>query len=233
MLLSSTTFDVLKNFATINGNLYISGGDEIKTVNDSQTVFAEAKIPDVIPVEVGIYDLTEFLSICSLVGDPTTVDFEFTDKYVLLKGGNAKVKYWYASKNVLKFPEKNINMPEPLAEFEVSAEPFSRVRRAAGVFGHPAISVYHDSSDGLVMGKAYDPDISTSNVFEEQFEVVPDDVPVFDYIFSVVNLKYLSESSGYDVSLAAKGKSKIAKFVSKTQPISYYIAVDQRSTVQE
>ena len=231
MKLSDNTYNVLKNFAQINGNILIDAGTALKSVNESQTIFAEAVVQDSFPVEVGIYDLPEFLNICGLVGEPASVEFDFQPNHVLVSNGKTKVKYWYAAKKVLKYPEKNINMPEPIVQFDISDSVFAKVRRAAGVFGHPALSFY--SQDGNIFAKVYDPQSSSSNVLEEEIGEVPDGSPTFDFVFAISNLKTLPESSGFNVAFASKGKSKIARFSSSTQPIKYYIAVESISSVEE
>ena len=73
MQLSSDTLNVLKNFATINPNVVIKPGQQLKTISEAKTILANAQIVEDFPVEFGIYDLNEFLSVYNLIDDPTLV----------------------------------------------------------------------------------------------------------------------------------------------------------------
>lgn len=83
MNLSNDTLNVLKNFATINPNLVFKPGQKLKTISESKTILATAEIVEDFPKEFGVYDLNEFLSVLSLIDNPT---LEFEDKQYWYKG---------------------------------------------------------------------------------------------------------------------------------------------------
>lgn len=231
MKLTNETVEVLKNFSTINSNILIRPGTEIKTANTSKTVFAIATVPDDFPTEIGIYDLGEFLSIVNLLGGAENTDFEFDEKSMTLtsESNRSRVKYWYASENVLDYPQKKINMPSPQVTFEMNGSVLSQIKRAASTFGHSTLSMYNDGGN-TILGKVYDPQYSTHNTFEMDICEFENNPGVdFDFIFNIQNLKYLSfgVDDFFDVNLAAKGKGRIAEFSAKN--ISYYVAVDASS----
>ena len=85
MIISNDTLNVLKNFATINPNLVFKPGQELKTIAESKTIMASAKIVEDFPQEFGVYDLNEFLSVYSLIDNPTV---EFEDKAMVISSGN-------------------------------------------------------------------------------------------------------------------------------------------------
>lgn len=63
MQVSNETIEVLKNFAGINPNIVISPGQKLKTISEAKNIMAEADITEDFPLEFGIYDLHEFLSV--------------------------------------------------------------------------------------------------------------------------------------------------------------------------
>ena len=81
MIISDDTLNVLKNFASINPNLVIKPGQKLKTISEAKTIMASADIVEDFPLEFGVYDLNEFLSVYSLIEAPM-LDFE--DKSVLI-----------------------------------------------------------------------------------------------------------------------------------------------------
>ena len=80
MNLSEDTLHFLKNFASINPNIVVESGHTIKTIAESKTVLAAAQVEEEFPVDFGIYDLNEFLSVLSLVDNP---NLKFENKTIL------------------------------------------------------------------------------------------------------------------------------------------------------
>ena len=74
MKLSGETVDVLKNFSNINQNILIKEGTQLRTMSTMKNILAEAPIKEVFPREFGIYDLTEFLGVLTLVNDAKMKD---------------------------------------------------------------------------------------------------------------------------------------------------------------
>ena len=70
MKLSTNTVQVLKNFASINQNLVIKEGNEIKTMSAMKNIVAKATVEETFPKQVAIYDLNEFLGCLSLFKNP-------------------------------------------------------------------------------------------------------------------------------------------------------------------
>ncbi len=111
MELSEKTLTVLRNYATINPNVVINEGDEIKTISEAKNVLSSAKLDVQFPKTFGIYDLSEFLSVLSLVNSPRLT---FEDNYVLVgdSSGRTRIKYFYSDIDILTVPSKDIVMPE-------------------------------------------------------------------------------------------------------------------------
>ena len=145
MKLSNDTLTVLKNFASINKNIMLKKGKTLKTISGGKNVIAEATISEEIPADFGVYDLNEFLSILSLHKDDAVLDFD--DDTILISGqkGRSKTKYRFCAPGlILAAPEKPVAMPDAEISFELSAEDFDWVMRAASVLSSPNIVVESD-----------------------------------------------------------------------------------------
>ena len=109
MKFSERTLTILKSFATINKSILMKEGNVLKTVTPEKTLVASATIPDMIPAQACVYDLSRFLSILGLYQDP---DVEFHDKYFTIQDGKRKTKYVYADISMIHAaPEKDIQLP--------------------------------------------------------------------------------------------------------------------------
>ena len=234
MKLTTQTFGILKNFANINGNIFVSAGNRLRSINESESVYATGTISDSFPESFGIYDLNELLQMVQIMGELDSTEFDFSDKNVTIKNGSQQVKYWYAEKKVLKYVEKDIKMPEGFCEFTLPTDLLSKVIRVAGTLGHPLVSFYNsESGSTTVKAKVYDPNISTGTVFDitvGELEGLDDsDYSKFEYIFTVQNLKYLTEeTSDYSVTFAPK----ITRFSCNDLPIEYYVSISSTSTLE-
>ncbi len=93
MKFSNETLTVLKSFTAINKSILMKEGNILKTITPEKTLIAIADIPDEIPSDACVYDLSRFLSILSLYNDP---DVEFFDKYFIISEGKRRTKYVYA-----------------------------------------------------------------------------------------------------------------------------------------
>ena len=81
MELKESTLSILKNFASINPNIVIAEGNTLKTITEAKNVLATATVEESFPKTVGIYDLSEFLGVLSLVDVPK---LEFNDDFAIV-----------------------------------------------------------------------------------------------------------------------------------------------------
>src|SRR5210317_1020094 len=117
MKISDNTFDVLKNFSSINQSLAFKTGNVIRTVSEQKTILAQAKVEESFPVDFAIYELNQFLGLSSLFED---ADFDFGQSQVTLKEGSAKANYTYADPSMITTPpEKNIELPSVDVSFDM------------------------------------------------------------------------------------------------------------------
>jgi hypothetical protein len=222
MKLSNDTLNVLKNFASINQGILFKKGKTIRTVSSGKNIMAEATVGEEIPTEFGVYDLNNFLSVITLHKEEPTIDFE--DNNVLISGlqGRSKIKYRFCKPNMIVTPpEKPIAMPDPEISFELTAEDFEWILRAANVLSSPHIAIESDGDKIF----ATTLDIINNSAHTDSVEIADGNGDKYRMIFKTENFKMLS--GGYDVKISSKG---ISNFKHKTLAIQYWIATETGST---
>ena len=128
MNISNDTIKVLKNFATINPNIVVKPGQRLSTIADAKNILASANIVEDFPQEFGIYDLNEFLSVYGLIDDAT---LEFKDNSVSIDNATSNINYYFSEPEILTSPEKEITMPDPEFQIDLSLETLNQLRKAS------------------------------------------------------------------------------------------------------
>ena len=216
MKFSNETLSVLKSFTAINKSILMKPGNVLKTITPEKTLIAIAEIPDEIPSEACVYDLSRFLSILSLYKDP---DVEFGDKYFIISEGKRRTKYVYADISMIHTPpEKDINIPSEDVVVDVTESDLSSVLKAAGVLQFTEIAFVGES------GKCYLKAIDSANDNADDFGVeIGETDDEFKVIIKTDNLKLMPMD--YKVTICSKGISEF-----KGDNVTYFVAIDSKST---
>ena len=224
MELTEKTLTVLKNYATINPNVVINNGNVIKTISEAKNVLSSAEVDVEFPRQVGIYDLSEFLSVLSLVDSPR-LTFEDNNFLISDGSGRTRIKYFYSDIDMLTFPNKDIVMPGCEVSFSLDRETLTRVKRAASVLGHTemSLSVVND----VLQLSVIDQNDKTSNVFSIDVDGEYKD-PNFNFVFNIANLKMVDDDYRVDIS-----SKLISHFVNEISGIQYWVALEKTSTYGE
>jgi hypothetical protein len=217
MKLSKETLSILKNYSSINQNLLFSPGNILKTITTQNTLLSTATVPDEFPIEFGIYDLSEFLSVLSLFQNP---ELEFSEKYVKIFESNNSIKYYAADSSVLVVPKKDINFPDAEIELLLTADNLSLINKTASVLKSADVSFV--GQDGKVIVVVADKKNDTSNSFEL---VLGDTELEFKVNIKVDMLKFIPGE--YQVSISSK---RVSKFSSTGSDLVYYVGIEADST---
>jgi len=222
MELSDNTVAILKNYASINPNIVVFEGNNLKTISVAKNVVSSTKIDNEFPKTFGIYDLDEFLRVLGLVDQPR---LKFEEDYVLVadSAGRSRIKYFYAEREVLTTPTKEIIFPDPEVSFTMDSTTINRVRRAASALGHKEVSIT-SSGPNLISISVIDSSDKTSNVFSIDVDGSFSDKN-FDFRVDIENLKMID--GDYTVELSSK---QISHFVNKELPLEYWVALKPTST---
>jgi len=220
MKLSNETIDVLKNFSTINQNILVKEGTQLRTMSTMKNILAEASVTEVFPRDFGIYDLNEFLGVLTLVKD-AELKFD-NDSYLTVNGGRTKIKYFYSDPSILATPPETFNAPECDISFEVSKEILSNVLKSAAVIQLPDV-VFHSTGTNTYM-TVTDLKNTTSNEFTKELEGA-ENQGEFKFHYKVDNLKMIPGE--YDVSVSTE--ALVSNWKNSHKDISYWIALEQPS----
>jgi hypothetical protein len=216
MKFSTETLAVLKSFTAINKSILLKPGKVLKTITPEKTLIAIAEVPDEIPSEACIYDLSRFLSILSLYND---ANVEFEDKYFIISEGKRRTKYVYADVSMIHTPpEKDITIPSEDVVVNVSQSDLSSVLKAAGVLQFSEVAFVGEG------GKCYLKAIDSSNPGADDYGVeIGETEDTFKVIIKTDNLKLMPLD--YQVTLCSRGISEF-----KGKGVTYYVAIDSKST---
>ena len=225
MKVSSETINILKNFSGINSNLVFKPGKELKTISEAKTIMATASILEDFPVQFGVYDLNEFLSLYNLMDNP---DIDFSEKYLTMSDGSQKIKYYYSEIDILTQPSKDINMPKCEVVLNLSSENLDKIRKAAAVLGHSELAFSCNSGksprdSGEVIASVFNEKDATANTFD--IKLVTTSTETFNYVFSISNLKMLQ--GDYKLSISSK---LISNWRNADNPLDYFIALEKSSS---
>ena len=222
MKLSKETLNVLKNFATINSNILISSGNEIRTVSPMKNIMANATISEEFDCKFGIWDLPKLLGTISLFSDPT---FFFEDNYLNIESSGSSVKYYYSDPRLLTTTDKTVKMPTPVVSFELTNSTFNEIMKASAVLQLSDLLL--QNNNGNIELVAVDKTDITSNNYSV---IVGDDTGSSDYsfYFKAENLKILP--GDYSVIISDKG---VSQFTNNDIELDYWIALESDSTYTE
>jgi hypothetical protein len=215
MQLSPETIQVLKNFSTINQSVLIEEGNRLRTVSVMKNILAEAQIVEEFPVQVPIYDLSQFLNSLSLVDG---ANLEFGESSVMISNGSTSIEYRYSDPSVITSPpNKTITLPSEDVYFTLYGDVLQRIIKASSVLQLPDLALV--GSGGVLSLELHDKkQSSSSNRFRVEVGSVEDDV---NLQFRIENLKVLP--GDYDVIVSNK---LISRWSHHSIPVSYWIALE-------
>ena len=221
MKLSDKTLSLLKNFSGINQSILFKEGDKLRTISVMKNILAEATITEIFPKDFGIYDLNQFLNGLNLHQTPE-LDFE-NDKYVMIREGKSRSKYFFADPSVIVTPpDKEIVLPSEDVCFVLNTQQLDKLLKAAAIYQLPDLSAVGEA--GVVKLVVRDKKNDTSNDFSI---VVGETDSIFTFNFKVENIKILPGS--YEVVISQK---LLSQFTSTDRDLKYYIAMEPDSTFE-
>jgi hypothetical protein len=222
MKLNNVTLGILKNFASINPNIWIDQGNILQTMDPSKSIFAKALITDSFPQSFGIYDLNNFLAILSIHKEETDLDFD--EHNILIQGlkGRSCVKYRFAQKDVLVVPTKSLKMPSTEIGFSLEENDLVWVLTTAKVLQSPHIAVRSDGERMFLVVF----DAKNDAAHQEILEIGSAIGVKYNMIFSADKLNKIVSGS-YQVQMSSQG---IAYFKHQNSDLEYWVLMESIST---
>lgn len=225
MKLSPETLAILKNFASINESILFREGNKIRTMKyPAKTILGEAIVPETFPKEFAIYNLNQFLNGYSLLDNPELDFSDDEDRFVLMKEGKRKIKYFFCNPEMINSPpDKPLVLPSEEVNFTLSAEHLDNILKARSIYQLPDLSVIGDGETiSLVV---HDKENPSSN---EYTIVVGETVDKFVFNLRIENILILK--GPYEVAIS---KSKISRFDSTTNELVYFLPLEPDSVFEE
>ena len=220
MKLSADTVALLKNFSSINQSILIRAGKVLRTMSVMKNVLVESEIPEEFTRDVAIYDLNQFLNCLSLVED---ADVALEENSIVISNGTDSIEYRYSDPSVIVAPpERELTLPSEDVCVVLTEEQVQTVKKAAAVLQIPDVSLVGNGQQIFLTVR--DKKNSGSNSYKIE---VGETVSVFQFNLKVENLKLLA--GDYDVIISQKN---LAKFISHSRPITYFIALEPDSTFE-
>tara|TARA_B100001079_G_C16244763_1_gene440613 strand:+ start:24 stop:689 length:666 start_codon:yes stop_codon:yes gene_type:complete len=220
MKISDNTIGILRNFSDINANILFKPGKTLSTMSTMKNIMAQADVEEEFESEFGVYDLPEFLRAIDSFQTPVlkfngTANLKIQDEKSTLSA-----RYAFADKSTLRYPSKQISMPDKTVTFSLKNSDYESVKKLYTNLSLPDIAF--KGENGKIKLVALDKKNSNSN--ESSVVVGETDLEFTAYI-KAENMKIIP--GDYDVALS---KAKIAHFINKKVKVQYWIALEADST---
>ena len=220
MKISDNTIGILRNFSDINANILFKPGKTLSTMSTMKNIMAQADVEEEFESEFGVYDLPEFLRAIDSFQQPVlkfngTANLKIQDEKSTLSA-----RYAFADKSTLRYPSKQISMPDKTVTFTLNNSDYESVKKLYTNLSLPDIAFKGEK--GKIKLVALDKKNSNSN--ESSVTVGDTDLEFTAYV-KAENMKIIP--GDYDVALS---KAKIAHFINKKVKVQYWIALEADST---
>ena len=220
MKISDNTIGILRNFSDINANILFKPGKTLSTMSTMKNIMAQADVEEEFESEFGVYDLPEFLRAIDSFQQPVlkfngTANLKIQDEKSTLSA-----RYAFADKSTLRYPSKQISMPDKTVTFSLKNSDDESVKKLYTNLSLPDIAF--KGENGKIKLVALDKKNSNSN--ESSVVVGETDLEFTAYV-KAENMKIIP--GDYDVALS---KAKIAHFINKKVKVQYWIALEADST---
>ena len=220
MKISDNTIGILRNFSDINANILFKPGKSLSTMSTMKNIMAQADVEEEFESEFGVYDLPEFLRAIDSFQQPVlkfngTANLKIQDEKSTLSA-----RYAFADKSTLRYPSKQISMPDKTVTFSLKNSDYESVKKLYTNLSLPDIAF--KGENGKIKLVALDKKNSNSN---ESSVVVGETNLEFTAYVKAENMKIIP--GDYDVALS---KAKIAHFINKKVKVQYWIALEADST---
>jgi len=220
MKISDNTISILRNFSDINANILFTPGQTLSTMSTMKNIMAKADVEEQFETEFGVYDLPEFLRALDSFQQPVLKFNGSANLKIQDEKSTLSARYAFADKSTLRYPSKQISMPDKTVTFTLNNSDYESVKKLYTNLSLPDIAFKGEK--GKIKLVALDKKNSNSN--ESSVTVGDTDLEFTAYV-KAENMKIIP--GDYDVALS---KAKIAHFINKKVKVQYWIALEADST---
>ncbi len=221
--LTKETIDTLSNFSTINNSIIIPAGNRIRVINEASTCIAYADVEETFPMEFGVYDISQFLSVQSLVNDGK---IEFNEGYLTIQNASGTtLRYKYSDPEFIKSAPETVDFPyEGAVDFTLTETVRDSIKNAADRLKLNAISFVSEAGSSDIFAAAIDEKGQDDNNFRV---LIGSNDAIIDneFSFNISPMLIKSVKKGdYEVTVSPQGISEF-----KGSGIQYFIALSGKS----
>lgn len=218
MKFSADTIQILKNFATINPNLYFKEGSHLYTLSAARAVYAKAAVAETFPKNVAIYDLNSLLQLLTFSDDQ---EVEFEDKQMKIKNDVGIFDFFYCDPTLIKDPPTKEIDVETVLSFNLSGKDIQTIQKTVNLLAAPTISLI--GKGGKVILKVGDRKNDLANSFNK---IICETDREFECNIASENFKLIPDA--YEVTIS---KKSFFYFKSQSRDLIYLIAMEPGSTI--
>jgi hypothetical protein len=167
--LSPETKTILSYFAKLNKSLLFRPGKQQCTVSPTRDVLAVANIEDEIPRQFGIYEIERLLKIIARFVDPILTA---RDDYLEIKGKEDEYRFAYTAPiNILSPNNADVEVDNPVAQFEFTNRALQRLLKVMRTSGHPAGGFVRRNN--ILAVESFDPTKENLDVYHREISREP------------------------------------------------------------
>jgi hypothetical protein len=217
--LSKKTFDVLKNFSSINSSIVFRKGSTVRTISNAENILAAFSSEEVFPMDFAIYDLSQFLSGITLFDSPE-LDFSSSD-FVSIRGGGKSARYYFSDPEITlkSAPEKNVKFPGADLQFNLTGEDLVALQKASAVYSLPDLTFQSEEGSKEIKLILRDKENDTSNTYEQS--ISGDCTGDYSLDVKIENIRLFPGDYVVKVS-----KHLISEWTNQNLDLKYYIALE-------
>jgi hypothetical protein len=130
MKLSNKTISILKSMTSVNIGMVIPAGNMLQVESTPRDQFVRCYIDEKFPIEVPIWDVTNFINTLNLFDNP---DLDFQQDYVTISSGRNKCNYYYCSdKDFISHGDwLDIDDSSYVITFDLGAQDIANIQKAS------------------------------------------------------------------------------------------------------
>lgn len=217
MQISKQTFEIMKNFTSINNSIWVNEESVLKTQSIAENIIGVYDTEEKFP-EWQLYNSVPFMSLVQML-ELGKVDFDFGDKAVVIKAKGARCTIVYNSTDLipklgdLKESASYKKYDKFNASFTLASDKVSYVQKVANILGLPDMTVTMRDGKGII--SIIDNEDPNSNTFKIAITGEGD----CDITMMVKNLLVIP--SDYTVSVS---DGILSRFQHSELPLFYIVA---------
>lgn len=236
VIISKPTLAILKNFASISGNILLQKDEEyLKIMSPLKNLYGHAKITERFPQEFSIIELSSFIEMLRLF-DNDEIILTFEGEYVIISNptGTSGFKFYQTDKKFLQVNEKPYRELPAVETFSLPCQVLQTIQRADSIIGGSENVLTFKGENGklhaIVSDKKDRSNIATNN-FKSELGTTEHN---FEILIKTENLKVLPRDyTGHIVLDPNNNQPKVLRLIDKDNTLIYTIAVEVNSTYEK